>query len=209
MAPRRRSLVELVETMAPRSGEFGAQLQVGSGLELLGEREHLHRLGSLRTARPAATTLAKAEARRSTSANSPSAIPPGRLVGHRLELVRTGWVGHPGDDLRELGAAPTRLELPGGRPAWGRHTPRRAARRAGTDSPPASQRESRPDVGERLQSLGVGESQDAVRDLGIGAVVRSTHQKRRRAIGRLADSAGSVPPTIDSRTSAPGRAGRW
>ena len=134
---------------------------VTGGLELLGEHQHPaappRRSASSRPARPVATMRAKAAARNSTSAKSPPAMPRSTSSTIAAQLVGAGRVGDAGDDPGDLGAALPGLEL----------APRRATRvgvhpRAQQEQPPqaAGQRvggRARPDLGERLEALGLGE----------------------------------------------------
>ena len=115
------------------------------------------------TARPVATTRANAEARNSTSAKSDDRDAAQHVVDHRPQLVGTGRVGDAGDRRRHLGVCPAGLELARHADRVGVHPlpqqvepPQAPGERVG--------RRARPQLGDRLDALGLGEVQQPLAD---------------------------------------------
>ena len=125
--------------------------------------------------------------------------PAEHLVDHRLQLVGTGRVGDAGDDPRHRRRGPARLELPRDGDGVGVHP------RAEQEQPPQAPGErvargGRPDLGDGLDALGVGEVQQPVGDLAVGAsswAPRTSSVAARSAASR--SSAGSTPDEIASK----------
>ena len=142
------------------------------------------------------------------SAKSPTTTPPSTSSTRARTSSGAGRLDHSGDDLGDRHVRPAAVELDGGGLRVGVHPaaeqvepPQRAGQRVG--------RGAGPQLGERLESLGVGQVDHPLDEGLVGLVAGAAHEGVAARSAASLSTAGSTSPSIASKCWAPGSRGRW